>query len=208
MSDGVTTEGQSLAVLEDDEQKIEAERTRASYEIEEQEFERARALYEDELLSNEAHEAARRELEDARHARSLAELELERTEIRAPFSGKIVTRHLDVGATVEQVSFVDPDRTIETYAASVGLAPTYEAFMDELVDAKTVVLKEFETRELFQACQPIEETARRGGDAIRFGALKPVGLVDPRTGERPWAVVQLRQDDLAAEHWNLVGFRY
>jgi len=94
------SEGQSLAILEDDEQKIEAERTRASFEIEENEFARARALYEDELLSNEAVEAARRELEEARHARSLAELELDRTEIRAPFSGKIVARHLDVGATV------------------------------------------------------------------------------------------------------------
>jgi membrane fusion protein (multidrug efflux system) len=94
------SEGQPLAVLEDDEQAIEAEQTRAAFEIEQQEFERASTLHADDLLSDEAYEAARRELEDARHAKSLAELELERTVIRAPFSGTIVVRHLDVGATV------------------------------------------------------------------------------------------------------------
>ena len=55
------------------------------------------------------------------------------------------------------------------------------------VSAERVVLKDFERRELFQACQPAEEVARTGHDAIRFGAMKPVGLIDPRTGKRPWA---------------------
>ena len=61
--------------------------------------------------------------------------------------------------------------------------------------------------DLFQACQPIEEVARAGHDAPRFGALKPVGLVDPRTGRRPWAAVQLRAEDPAGQSYNLVGFQ-
>jgi methylenetetrahydrofolate--tRNA-(uracil-5-)-methyltransferase len=59
----------------------------------------------------------------------------------------------------------------------------------------------------FEGCLPIEEMARRGRDTMRFGPMKPVGLTDPRTGRRPHAVVQLRQDDLAAEHYSMVGFQ-
>lgn len=83
----------------------------------------------------------------------------------------------------------------------------YEAFIDALLAADRVTRKEFETDELFQACQPVEEVARRGSDAPRFGALKPVGLTDPRTGRRPWAVVQLRPEDRAGGAHNLVGFQ-
>lgn len=83
----------------------------------------------------------------------------------------------------------------------------YERFIAELVTARRVVLKEFETGELFQACQPVEEVARRGADALRFGALKPVGLTDPATGTRPWAVVQLRPENGALTAYNLVGFQ-
>lgn len=83
----------------------------------------------------------------------------------------------------------------------------YEAFITELVAAKRVQAKEFETSELFQACQPVEEVARKGFDALRFGALKPVGLTDPRTGRRPWAVVQLRAENAAGTAYNLVGFQ-
>lgn len=83
----------------------------------------------------------------------------------------------------------------------------YEAFAAELVAAERVVLRDFETRELFQACQPIEEIARKGLDAPRFGPLKPVGLTDPRTGKMPYAVLQLRQDDAAGTLYNLVGFQ-
>lgn len=68
----------------------------------------------------------------------------------------------------------------------------YEAFAHELVGAERVIKREFESKDLFQACQPIEEIARTGIDAPRFGALKPVGLTDPRTGRRPWAALQLR----------------
>ncbi|NTU70368.1 MAG: methylenetetrahydrofolate--tRNA-(uracil(54)-C(5))-methyltransferase (FADH(2)-oxidizing) TrmFO [Coriobacteriia bacterium] len=83
----------------------------------------------------------------------------------------------------------------------------YEAFHAELIAAKRVQAKEFERSELFQACQPVEEVARAGVDAPRFGALKPVGLTDPRTGQRPWAVVQLRAENAAATAHNLVGFQ-
>ncbi len=83
----------------------------------------------------------------------------------------------------------------------------YEAFIDALLEARRVVAKEFETTELFQACQPIEEIARKGRDAPRFGPMKPVGLIDPRTGRRPWAALQLRAEDAAHQSYNLVGFQ-
>ncbi len=83
----------------------------------------------------------------------------------------------------------------------------YAVFLDALLGARKATLKEFERRELFQACQPVEEVARTGTDALRFGALKPVGLTDPRTGERPWAVVQLRAENAACTAYNLVGFQ-
>lgn len=84
---------------------------------------------------------------------------------------------------------------------------SYERFIDELLAAEVVIKRDFETSELFQACQPIEEIARRGVDAPRFGPLKPVGLTDPATGRRPWAVVQLRAEDAARQSFNLVGFQ-
>lgn len=83
----------------------------------------------------------------------------------------------------------------------------YEAFIAELVGAERVVLKDFERKDLFQACQPAEEVARTGLDAIRFGAMKPVGLIDPRTGKRPWAAVQLRSENAHRTAYNLVGFQ-
>ena len=83
----------------------------------------------------------------------------------------------------------------------------YERFVGELVAARRVIAKDFETRELFQACQPIEEIARAGADAPRFGPLKPVGLTDPRTGRRPWAALQLRAEDAHGMAYNLVGFQ-
>lgn len=83
----------------------------------------------------------------------------------------------------------------------------YTAFIDALVSADRVVLKDFESGDLFQACQPAEEVARKGPDAIRFGAMKPVGLTDPRTGRRPWAAVQLRAENADRTAYNLVGFQ-
>ena len=83
----------------------------------------------------------------------------------------------------------------------------YAAFRAELVSAKTVLLRDFEKRELFEGCMPIEEIAKRGEDAMRFGPLRPVGLRDPATGKGAYAVVQLRREDLAGDCWNLVGFQ-
>ena len=83
----------------------------------------------------------------------------------------------------------------------------YEAFVEALVSADRVCSKDFEQRELFCACQPAEEVARTGRDSLRFGAMKPVGLVDPRTGRRPWAAVQLRAENSAHTAYNLVGFQ-
>ena len=83
----------------------------------------------------------------------------------------------------------------------------YEVFIDALTTADRVVLKDFEGGDLFQACQPAEEVARTGRDAIRFGAMKPVGLTDPRTGHRPWAAIQLRAENREKTAYNLVGFQ-
>ena len=83
----------------------------------------------------------------------------------------------------------------------------YSHFIDELVGAERVIARDFETKDLFQACQPIEEIARKGHDAPRFGPLKPVGLTDPRTGKRPWAALQLRAEDAQGTCYNLVGFQ-
>lgn len=83
----------------------------------------------------------------------------------------------------------------------------YDAFILELVNAERVVLRDFERGGLFQACQPAEEVARTGRDALRFGAMKPVGLTDPRTGHRPWAALQLRAENREGTAYNLVGFQ-
>ena len=84
---------------------------------------------------------------------------------------------------------------------------SYDAFIAQLVAADRVVKRDFETKDLFQACQPIEEIARKGADAPRFGTCKPVGLTDPATGRRPWAAVQLRAENAQGTAYNLVGFQ-
>ena len=83
----------------------------------------------------------------------------------------------------------------------------YEAFVAALVGAEQVALHDFERTMWFEACLPLEELARRGPETLRFGPLKPLGLTDPRTGKRPYAVVQLRPDDAASDLFNLVGFQ-
>ena len=83
----------------------------------------------------------------------------------------------------------------------------YEKFCTELINAEVVTLHEFEKKEIFEGCMPIEIMAKRGLDTLRFGPLKPVGFDDPRTARRPYAVVQLRQDDKQASLYNLVGFQ-
>ena len=83
----------------------------------------------------------------------------------------------------------------------------YENFYNELIKAEVVNLHEFEKREIFEGCMPIEIMAKRGIDTLRFGPLKPVGFDDPRTAKRPYALVQLRQDDTQGELYNIVGFQ-
>jgi methylenetetrahydrofolate--tRNA-(uracil-5-)-methyltransferase len=83
----------------------------------------------------------------------------------------------------------------------------YEGFVADLLSAEIVPVKDFEKGIYFEGCLPIEVMAERGVETLRHGPMKPMGLPDPRTGRIPWAVVQLRQDDLAKEHYNLVGFQ-
>ena len=83
----------------------------------------------------------------------------------------------------------------------------YEKFVTELVNSEVVELHEFEKREIFEGCMPIEIMAKRGIDTLRFGPLKPVGFTDPRTGYRPYAIVQLRQDNEEGTIYNIVGFQ-
>ena len=83
----------------------------------------------------------------------------------------------------------------------------YEKFVNELINAEVVELHEFEKREIFEGCMPIEIMAKRGIDTLRYGPLKPVGFTNPHTGYRPYAIVQLRQDNKEAKIYNIVGFQ-
>ena len=83
----------------------------------------------------------------------------------------------------------------------------FDRFLDALLVAEAAEAKEWEKRDYFEGCLPIEVLARRGRDTLRFGPMKPVGLRDPRTGKTPWAVVQLRKENLRADSYNLVGFQ-
>jgi methylenetetrahydrofolate--tRNA-(uracil-5-)-methyltransferase len=111
---------------------------------------------------------------------------------------------------------IDRDRTFVASRYDKGGAdyincpftePEWERFYAALTAAESHELPEHEKKLYFEGCLPIEEIARRGPETLLYGPMKPVGLTDPRTGERPHAVVQLRQDDLAAEHYSLVGFQ-
>jgi len=85
----------------------------------------------------------------------------------------------------------------------------YETFVEALLSAETITLKQFEREDphFFEGCMPVEALANRGRDALAFGPMRPVGLIDPRTGRRPYAVVQLRQDNLVGTLYNIVGFQ-
>jgi len=83
----------------------------------------------------------------------------------------------------------------------------YDRFLDALLEAQSVEEKEWEKLNYFESCLPVEEIARRGRDTLRFGPMKPVGLRDPRSGQMPYAVVQLRQENLRADSYNVVGFQ-
>lgn len=97
---------------------------------------------------------------------------------------------------------------IDTDYLNIGLnKEEYLAFYNELINAETVVLKSFEKSEIFEGCMPIEVMAKRGSDSIRFGPLKPVGIKNPITNEKYYAVVQLRRENASATMYNMVGFQ-
>ena len=83
----------------------------------------------------------------------------------------------------------------------------YDRFYDALTSAESATIHDFDKEKFFEGCLPIEVMAHRGRDTLRFGPMKPVGLVDPRSGRSPYAVVQLRQDNIAGDHFSLVGFQ-
>ena len=117
-------------------------------------------------------------------------------------------RELPVEEIVKRVTGQVSSGSIVLFHNGVKNTPeALDTIIEQLLAAERVIAKDFETRELFQACQPIEEIARAGRDAPRFGTLKPVGLTDPRTGRRPWAALQLRAEDAHGASYNLVGFQ-
>lgn len=99
------------------------------------------------------------------------------------------------------------DRGTPDYINCAMNREQYEAFMQELTTAEEAEVHGFEDKNVFEGCMPVEVMARRGFDTLRYGPLKPVGLVDPNTGKEPYAVVQLRQDNAAKTVFNLVGFQ-
>lgn len=119
----------------------------------------------------------------------------------------VMADSLDCDRLFRQSRYEDAGSDVGDYLNAPFSREEYDAFIDELVSADRVIRRDFETRDLFQACQPIEEIARKGHDAPRFGTLKPVGLTDPRTGRRPWAALQLRAEDAHGSSYNLVGFQ-
>ncbi|WP_101722348.1 methylenetetrahydrofolate--tRNA-(uracil(54)-C(5))-methyltransferase (FADH(2)-oxidizing) TrmFO [Eggerthella timonensis] len=119
----------------------------------------------------------------------------------------VMADSLDGERLFRQSRYEDAGADVGDYLNAPFSREEYDAFIDELVSAERVIRRDFETRDLFQACQPIEEIARKGHDAPRFGTLKPVGLTDPRTGRRPWAALQLRAEDAHGSSYNLVGFQ-
>ncbi len=99
------------------------------------------------------------------------------------------------------------DRGTPDYVNCAMNREEYEAFLRELVSAEEAEVHGFEDKNVFEGCMPVEVMARRGPDTLRYGPLKPVGLIDPATGKEPYAVVQLRQDNAAKSVYNLVGFQ-
>ena len=99
------------------------------------------------------------------------------------------------------------DRGTPDYINCAMNKEEYTAFMQELIAAQEAEVHGFEDKNVFEGCMPVEVMARRGFDTLRFGPLKPVGLIDPKTGKEPYAVLQLRQDNAAKSVFNLVGFQ-
>jgi methylenetetrahydrofolate--tRNA-(uracil-5-)-methyltransferase len=134
----------------------------------------------------------------------------------ARFVGSEHLYFYDAVSPVVEADSIDTERTFRASRYGKGgddylncplTADEYRAFYEALVTAECVSPHAFEADVFFEGCLPVEIIARRGPETLLFGPLKPVGLSDPRTGKRPFAVVQLRQDNLAASHYSLVGFQ-
>jgi methylenetetrahydrofolate--tRNA-(uracil-5-)-methyltransferase len=133
------------------------------------------------------------------------------------FTGPDRLSFFDAASPIVDADSVDPAASFRASRYDKGGGADYvncpldeaefAVFREALVSAERVVARPFEGRELFAGCEPVEETARRGPEALTFGAMKPVGLEDPRTGARPFAVVQLRAENAEASAYNLVGFQ-
>jgi methylenetetrahydrofolate--tRNA-(uracil-5-)-methyltransferase len=132
------------------------------------------------------------------------------------FVGQAHLHFFDAVSPVVEADTIDFSRTFRASRYGKGgddyvncplTEAEYRAFHQALTTAECAALHDFEHELFFEGCLPIEVIASRGEGTLRFGPMKPVGLVDPRTGRRPFAVVQLRQDDLAASHYSMVGFQ-
>ena len=138
----------------------------------------------------------------------------ERTEASAPTNSRLY--FYDSISPIVEADSIDMSRVYMAARYDKGSADyincpmtelEYAAFYDALLAAQSVEERDWEKLNYFEGCLPIEEIARRGRDTLRFGPMKPVGLNDPRTGKMPYAVVQLRQENLRADSYNLVGFQ-
>lgn len=134
----------------------------------------------------------------------------------AAFVGQDHLYFYDAVSPVVEAESIDFDRAFKASRYGKGgddyvncplTAEEYATFYRELSAAESATVKDFEREFFFEGCLPVEVIASRGEDTLRFGPMKPVGLTDPATGRRPFAVVQLRQDDLAASHYSVVGFQ-
>ena len=129
-------------------------------------------------------------------------------------TGESMLHFYDAAAPLIQADSIDGEKTFRAgrhgggdYINCPMNAEAYAHLVEELNRAQRVVRRSFEPKELFAGCMPVEELAGRGLDTLRFGPLRPIGLVDPKTQERPHAVVQLRQDDRYGRLYNMVGFQ-
>jgi membrane fusion protein (multidrug efflux system) len=209
---------QSLAILEDDEQRIAFEQASATYDTRQREFERAESLYRQELMSEEAYETARRQAVEAEHTAALAELALSRTVIRATFSGKVLTRHLDVGAAVNDgtpvydIADLDPlyvdVQVPERQVAQLEAGQTVRLMTDEEAASGEAVIER-----IAPAVDPSTGTVKvtlalRRAGSLRPGSFVRVGIVTdthdnalvvPRSAlvaeGRRWHLFRIKDDD-------------
>ena len=123
------------------------------------------------------------------------------------FWGDRYEQERDLNESIEEWSKRRKNIKEENYINLPMNKEEYENFVSELIASEVVELHNFEKKEIFEGCMPIEIMAKRGLDTLRFGPLKPVGFTDPRTGKRPYAIVQLRQDNKEGNLFNMVGFQ-